>query len=66
MFDLISEGLAKHLVMPMGGHNVGVFPRSFQETPRKALASEPDCGTTMGPDDPNPSAVHLPMGGFFP
>ena len=24
MFDLISEGLAKHLVMPMGGHNVGV------------------------------------------
>ena len=25
MFDLISEGLAKHLVMPMGGHNVGVM-----------------------------------------
>ena len=27
MFDLISEGLAKHLVMPMGGHNVGVLSK---------------------------------------
>ena len=37
MFDLISEGLAKHLVMPMGGHNVGVKDTSAK-TPQHKLS----------------------------